>query len=76
MGSRRRAVTMRSGFIWIMLKQLPGSMDFQLPNEVINTAAGSYFSVAIQTAIDAQKVVVDLRKTQRGIEVVGIERTW
>jgi hypothetical protein len=57
-------------------QQLPGGVDLQLPNEIMNATAGSYFSVAIQTAVGAHKAVVDLRKTQTGIEVVGIERTW
>jgi len=58
-------------------KQLPGSVDLQLPNEILNAAAGSYYSVVIRLAGEARNTVaVDLRKTQTGIEVVGIERTW
>jgi hypothetical protein len=52
-------------------------VDFQLPAQIINAAAGSYFSVVIHLSDDIRKTVaVDLRKTQTGIEVVGIERTW
>jgi len=56
---------------------LPNGVDFQLPAQITNAAAGSYFSVVIRLAGEARKTVaVDLRKIQTGIEVVGIERTW
>jgi hypothetical protein len=56
---------------------LPGSVDLKLPAEIVNADSVSYFSVVIRPLDSMSKTVaVDLRKTQKGIEVVGIERTW
>jgi hypothetical protein len=56
---------------------LPDSVDFQRPTEITNASAVSYFSVVIRLPGETRKTVaVDLRKTETGIEVVGIERTW
>jgi hypothetical protein len=48
-----------------------------LPLQVLKASAGSYFSARIQLYDDPQKsVIVDIRRTAAGFDVVGIERSW
>ena len=50
---------------------------FQLPDQIVNAVAGSYFSAVIHWQDDVRKsVIVDIRKTENSLEVVGVERTW
>jgi hypothetical protein len=56
---------------------LSGESSFRLPGQLDRAEEGSYFAASVHASGDERKTVtVYLRKRDRTVEVVGIERKW
>jgi hypothetical protein len=84
LSSRRGlSATGRLSFSWSQLynrsgkiESLPNAQTAALPPDVLNSEPGTYWLALIRQDDTTKTVTVALRRTGKGHDVVGVERTW